>query len=180
MNRMKKIFFAVLLFFITACYSITVPTKLCRPTPRSLLKSVSIEPCSSSPCHLKKGETYKMTINFTSTSITKELTTNLCGYVMSFICCPVKLPSNNACDTEKSGVTCPLNRNQDYSLTTEIFIDPSLPSWNNMQGKFNLVNENGVDFMCFYLNFSIVGGQIVSRYDFLRYFDKAEENGIIL
>ena len=120
-----------------------VRVKNCGPKD-AVINSVDITPCEKQPCKLYKGTNVTMTINFKANTEQASLKAKVCGKIGP-ACVPFPLPKPDVCES----IECPVPADSTNSYSITLPIQYSFPTM-NVLGRINLVNENKVDFLCFY------------------------------
>jgi len=81
------------------------------------IHSVAIEPCTSFPCQLKRGQSYSITVDFTSAEDTDVLHSKIMAKAFGFNV-PFTLPNADGC--KDSGIECPVRKGQRYQFKASL------------------------------------------------------------
>ena len=109
---------------LVGCQSINVKYRDCG-SQVGIIQSVSINPCTSDPCELQKGQTYEINVNFTSSEVSSTIHAQVYGTVYG-VTVPFPLPQPNGC--LDSGIDCPTKAGAQYSYKSSLPISYSYPS----------------------------------------------------
>ncbi|KAL4238471.1 Phosphatidylglycerol/phosphatidylinositol transfer protein [Mactra antiquata] len=115
------------------------------------IHSILLEPCDELPCVIHKGVSYTTHINFTATQHASQLS-NVCHGIIAGVPTPFAVNPINACG---NGVKCPLQigANETYTATVTC---PSDVNSMRLAGKWEVVDQNGHDLICFVFPLEIV------------------------
>ena len=164
------------IFLLFCCYlqsnlstAKIIKTQPCStPTNNAEIISVDVSPCRRTPCKLKKGTTYTLTITFKSLINSNQVTSKVCGKVGP-VCVPFKLPNEDSCSQMTQGV-CPVKENETYVFQTSLPIKSIYPSM-SVTGKWRLIGEEG-DLLCFNMDLKIVDAAVRKMIDSNEIFEK--------
>uniref|UniRef100_A0A8C4N697 NPC intracellular cholesterol transporter 2 n=1 Tax=Eptatretus burgeri TaxID=7764 RepID=A0A8C4N697_EPTBU len=84
---------------------------------------VRVDSCPKSPCILKKGKNYTITVTFTSEVNSTKCEAKVYG-VVDHIPLPFPIPITDGC---KSGINCPIKAGQTYSYVSTLPVKRSYP-----------------------------------------------------
>ena len=87
--------------------------------------SVIIEPCTSEPCHIVKGQSSSIAVHFTPTNAAKTLAVSVHAKVATFWV-PYSIDKPDAC--KDSGLTCPLAAGKEADYEYSLKVSTSYPS----------------------------------------------------
>jgi len=147
--------FFVFIFVIGCTAALTVPCRSCNskgvkqstpnaPAPTGTCKTMSIEPCSSQPCELKKGTNVTFSVTFSPTAAATTLTSEVYGIIANV---PVKFPLPNPNGCLNSGLQCPLVAGQTYTYSDNLYILPLYPAL-NLVVKWSLLDDAKNPIFC--------------------------------
>lgn len=106
-----------------------------------------MNPCTASPCTLKHGQNYTITINFQAGADAKDIGVKIFGVVAGV---PVPFPFDqpDACKDPKSGVTCPVSKGAEITYVATLPIKSEYPAI-KLYVKWELVNnDDGTIMVC--------------------------------
>lgn len=119
------------------------------PAPDGNTSNVTLSPCPSDPCQVKKGSNATAFITFTPAVDVENLTAVVHGKLENLsILIPFNLPDPNGCDSKQSNVTCPLKAGQQYYYITSVPIPSDAPPGIKVTVFFELQNEKKEDVVC--------------------------------
>lgn len=89
-----------------------------------MIKEVNVNPCPTQPCQLHKGQSYSVNVTFTSNTQSKGSKAVVHGIVMG-VPIPFPIPDPDGC---KSGINCPIQKDQTYSYLNKLPVKAEYPS----------------------------------------------------
>uniref|UniRef100_A0A8D1TNA3 Latent-transforming growth factor beta-binding protein 2 n=1 Tax=Sus scrofa TaxID=9823 RepID=A0A8D1TNA3_PIG len=89
-----------------------------------VIKEVNVNPCPTQPCQLHKGQSYSVNVTFTSNTQSKGSKAVVHGIVMG-VPIPFPIPDPDGC---KSGINCPIQKDQTYSYLNKLPVKAEYPS----------------------------------------------------
>ncbi|RWS22008.1 protein NPC2-like protein [Leptotrombidium deliense] len=121
---------------------------------RNALKSVKLENCNAEAdyCILKKGNSYKLNVNFESKVDSNDLTTAVTANVFGVQLAWPGL-QKNAC--EGHNIECPIKKGQSYNYNLDFEVMKAYPTLST-KVTFKLKNDQKSDVICFTLPVNIV------------------------
>ncbi|XP_061423899.1 NPC intracellular cholesterol transporter 2 [Lethenteron reissneri] len=108
------------------------------------ISAVNIIPCPTQPCILCKDKTYNINVTFTSDTESQGSTAVVHG-ILAGIPIPFPIPNNDGC---KSGITCPIAKNQAYTYDVGLPVKSDYPSI-KLVVKWELRDDKANDLFCF-------------------------------
>ncbi|XP_041070374.1 NPC intracellular cholesterol transporter 2-like [Carcharodon carcharias] len=132
---------AALLALGTLCGAEPVKFHDCGSTATQMI--VDITPCPSLPCVLHKEQTYSVNVTFTSTTSSQTSEAVVHG-ILAGIPVPFHIPNSDGC---KSGIQCPIQKNQKYSYINSLPIKGEYPSV-KLEVKWELQDDSKTDIFC--------------------------------
>ncbi|KAM4662599.1 NPC intracellular cholesterol transporter 2 isoform 1-T1 [Discoglossus pictus] len=117
------------------------------------LINVDISPCPDQPCHLVKGGTYTINVTFTSEEDTDSSLALVYG-VIARIPVPFHIPEADGC---KSGISCPIKKDQTYTYLTKMPIKTEYPCM-KLIVKWELQDPKGQNLFCWEIPVVITDG----------------------
>jgi len=118
----KSLVITVILF--AAVSAVDVKFKDCG-SQVGVIESISVEPCTKSPCRLPRGRNYTIGINFKSAENTPVVQAKVYGIVLG-IKVPFPLPQPDGC--LDSGVECPVQAGREYRYQATLPVLTSYPA----------------------------------------------------
>lgn len=104
---------------------------------------VDINPCSSQPCQLHKGDSY--TVNVTFNSVVESQTSKAVVHgIIAGIPVPYSIPTEDGC---KSGIKCPIQKQQTYHYVNCLPVKAEYPSI-RLVVKWELKDDSQKDLFC--------------------------------
>ncbi|XP_057397177.1 NPC intracellular cholesterol transporter 2-like [Balaenoptera acutorostrata] len=89
-----------------------------------VIKGVNVNPCSTQPCQLHKGQSYSVNVTFTSSTQSQSSKAVVHGIVMG-VAIPFPIPEP---DGFKSGISCPTEKDKTYSYLNKLPVKSEYPS----------------------------------------------------
>ncbi|XP_078263007.1 NPC intracellular cholesterol transporter 2-like isoform X1 [Rhinoraja longicauda] len=133
---------AVGLLILALCAAQPVKFKDCGSESGKVLV-VDISPCPSLPCKLIKEKTYGVNVTFISLTDSATSKAEVRGIVAG-VSLPFKLPNDDGC---KSGIHCPIRKNQKYNYINTLVIKSMYPSI-ELVVEWMLKDDKGNKFFC--------------------------------
>ncbi|RVE57151.1 hypothetical protein OJAV_G00213540 [Oryzias javanicus] len=84
---------------------------------------VDINPCSTQPCQLHKGDSYTVNVTFNS-GVESQTSTAVVHGIIAGVPIPFPIPVADGC---KSGIQCPIQKEQTYNYATELPVKSEYP-----------------------------------------------------
>ena len=154
---MKLLCVCGLILLTLSCISTQVAYKDCSGvTPVGVINSLNISGCSSSPCKVKQGKNYTITVNFTTTESTSQLFADVHGIVAGV---PVEfpLPQKDACEGGKSGINCPIKSGGNYTYVASLPILKAYPPISVIvEWSLNDAKSGGNIIFCFLTPITVI------------------------
>ncbi|EDV27931.1 expressed hypothetical protein [Trichoplax adhaerens] len=136
--------FLFIILVISSCYALdNVRYRDCG-SQVGKVKSLSINPCTSQPCILKRGTNVTVTINFSPSESIKKIQAVVFG-VLEGVPIPFPLPNPNGCSN--SGVKCPLEKSAMYKYHSIIPVKKIYPAV-TLIVRWELKNSAGKKVVC--------------------------------
>ncbi len=155
---MIKLLFAALLVTTAAFHSSwagSVAYKTCEGgSPVGVIHLVGVSDCSKSPCQVKRGSNYTISVNFTTTESTDQAFADVHGIVAGV---PVEfpLPQKNAC--ESGSLSCPLAAKHTYLYEATLPILQVYPTISVIvEWQLNDAQSAGNEIFCFEIPIKVV------------------------
>lgn len=104
---------------------------------------VDINPCSKQPCELHKGQSYSVNVTFSS-GVTSQTSTAVVHGIIAGLPVPFPIPNNDGC---KSGIQCPIQKQQVYNYMTALPVKSEYPSI-KLTVEWELKDERQEDLFC--------------------------------
>ncbi|MBN3292212.1 NPC2 protein, partial [Polypterus senegalus] len=108
------------------------------------IASVDILPCPTQPCILQKGKTYSVNVTFNS-NVNSETSKAIVHGIIAGLPIPFPIPIDDGC---KSGIQCPMNKDQIYNYINELPVKPEYPSI-KLVVQWELKDQTNTDYFCF-------------------------------
>lgn len=102
--------------------------------------AVHVQPCSLEPCAIRRGETARINIAFTSNQYTRSVATGISAVLGDQLELP--LPSADRDGCRGKGLRCPLRKGANYVFSYDLEVKPIYPKLNTT-AKFTLTGERG-------------------------------------
>merc|ERR1712002_222814 len=134
-----------------------VPYKACQGgggSPMGVIHSVDVSDCAKSPCEVKRGSNYTVSVNFTIAESTDQAFADVHGIVAGV---PVEfpLPQKNAC--ESGSLSCPLQAKHGYLYTATLPILHAYPAISVIvEWALNDAQLGGNTIFCFEIPIRVV------------------------
>uniref|UniRef100_A0AAQ6A5Q5 NPC intracellular cholesterol transporter 2 n=1 Tax=Amphiprion ocellaris TaxID=80972 RepID=A0AAQ6A5Q5_AMPOC len=103
---------------------------------------VDINPCPSQPCQLHKGQS--SSVNVTFNSVESHTATAVVHGIIAGVPVPFAIPNADGC---KSGIQCPIQKQQIYHYETELPVKSEYPSI-KLVVEWELRDDNKNDLFC--------------------------------
>lgn len=110
----------------------------------SALKGVDITPCEGPVCLLERGTNVTIKVTFEPNKVIKTTKVIVHG-IIAGVPVPFPVPQVDAC--EKSGLTCPLQSQQQYTYHTILVVQKDYPKI-KLLVKWEMQDETGEDVFC--------------------------------
>uniref|UniRef100_A0A6M2CWL6 Putative ml domain protein n=1 Tax=Rhipicephalus microplus TaxID=6941 RepID=A0A6M2CWL6_RHIMP len=104
------------------------------------VKSVLIEPCSSEPCSIKRGDTARISMAFTSDQHSRTLRVGISAVLEDDL--ELRLPTTDTDGCRRRGIQCPIQQGADYTFKYDLEVKPIYPRLNTT-AKLKLTGEKG-------------------------------------
>ncbi|XP_017267149.1 NPC intracellular cholesterol transporter 2 [Kryptolebias marmoratus] len=104
---------------------------------------VNIVPCPSQPCQLHKGNSSTVNVTFTS-GVDSPKSTAVVHGIIAGAAIPFPIPVQDGC---KSGIQCPIQKQQMYHYVTTLPVKTEYPSI-SLTVKWELKDDNTNDLFC--------------------------------
>ncbi|KAM9354110.1 NPC intracellular cholesterol transporter 2-like [Pholidichthys leucotaenia] len=105
--------------------------------------TVDIHPCDSQPCQLHKGDSY--TVNVTFSSVVESPTSQAVVHgIIAGVPVPFTIPEEDGC---KSGIQCPIQKQQTYHYQATLPVKAEYPSI-KLTVEWELRDNNNNDLFC--------------------------------
>ncbi|XP_069771573.1 uncharacterized protein [Narcine bancroftii] len=131
-----------LLVLLGLCAGQSVKFKDCGSQTGKVI-AVDITACSSLPCELHKGKRYDVNVTFVSLTASETSKANVYG-ILSGIHLPFPLPIDDGC---KSGIQCPIRKNQKYNYLNSLQIKNEYPSI-ELVVEWKLLDDKNRNIFC--------------------------------
>ncbi|XP_032883541.1 NPC intracellular cholesterol transporter 2-like [Amblyraja radiata] len=104
---------------------------------------VDVSPCPSLPCKLIKEKTYDVNVTFVSLTDTLSSKAEVRG-ILAGLPVPFNLPNDDGC---KSGIHCPIRKNQKCNYINTLLIKSMYPSI-KLEVEWMLKDDKGKKIFC--------------------------------
>ncbi|AWP16580.1 Epididymal secretory protein E1 isoform 7 [Scophthalmus maximus] len=104
---------------------------------------VDINPCASQPCQLHKGQSYGVNVTFHS-AVESQTSTAVVHGVIAGVPIPFPIPMEDGC---KSGIQCPIQKQQYYHYVTALPVKTEYPAI-KLVVEWELRDDNKQDLFC--------------------------------
>ncbi|XP_041828704.1 NPC intracellular cholesterol transporter 2-like [Melanotaenia boesemani] len=104
---------------------------------------VDINPCDSQPCQLHKGQSYSVNVTFSSGVESKTSTAVVHG-IIAGVPIPFAIPVGDGC---KSGIQCPIQKEQVYHYETTLPVKSEYPAI-KLVVEWELRDDSSQDLFC--------------------------------
>uniref|UniRef100_A0A0C9SDR1 Putative secreted protein n=1 Tax=Amblyomma americanum TaxID=6943 RepID=A0A0C9SDR1_AMBAM len=104
------------------------------------VKSVQMQPCSSEPCAIKRGDTARIDMAFTSNQNSPTLVMVISALLEDDLELPLPMTDSDGC--KGRGIQCPLQEGTAYTFNYKLKIQPFYPKMNTT-AKLNLTGARG-------------------------------------
>ncbi|KAL6105716.1 npc2 [Pungitius sinensis] len=104
---------------------------------------VEISPCASQPCPLQRGQSYSVNVTFDS-AVQSQSSTAVVHGVIAGVPIPFPIPIEDGC---KSGIQCPIQKQQTYHYLTSLPVKSEYPTI-KLVVEWELRDDNKKDLFC--------------------------------
>ncbi|KAM4542693.1 NPC intracellular cholesterol transporter 2-like [Odontesthes bonariensis] len=104
---------------------------------------VDINPCATQPCQLQRGKSYSVNVTFASGVESKTSTAVVHG-IIAGVHVPFPIPNGDGC---KSGIECPIQKQQTYHYQTALPVKSEYPAI-KLVVQWELRDDNKQDLFC--------------------------------
>ncbi|XP_069008234.1 NPC intracellular cholesterol transporter 2-like [Embiotoca jacksoni] len=104
---------------------------------------VDINPCASQPCQLHKGQDYSVNVTFSSGVMSTTSTAVVHG-IIAGVPIPFPIPVGDGC---KSGIQCPIQKQQMYHYQTTLPVRSEYPAI-KLVVEWELRDDDKKDLFC--------------------------------
>ncbi|XP_042356643.1 NPC intracellular cholesterol transporter 2-like [Plectropomus leopardus] len=104
---------------------------------------VDINPCPSQPCQLHKGQSYSVNVTFSS-AVESQTSTAVVHGVIAGVPVPFPIPIEDGC---KSGIKCPIQKQQKYNYVTALPVKTQYPAI-KLVVEWELEDDHKEDLFC--------------------------------
>ncbi|XP_028677402.1 NPC intracellular cholesterol transporter 2-like isoform X2 [Erpetoichthys calabaricus] len=105
---------------------------------------VDISPCPTEPCVLQKGKAYSVNVTFNS-NVDSEISKAVVHGIIAGVPIPFPIPIDDGC---KSGIKCPMTKDQIYNYVNELTVKSEYPSI-KLVVEWELRDQTKTDYFCF-------------------------------
>uniref|UniRef100_F7CIW5 NPC intracellular cholesterol transporter 2 n=1 Tax=Equus caballus TaxID=9796 RepID=F7CIW5_HORSE len=116
-----------------------------------VVKEVNVNPCSTQPCQLHKGQSYSVNVTFTSNTQSQSSKAVVHGIVLG-VPVPFPIPEPDGC---KSGISCPIQKDKSYNYVNKLPVKSEYPSI-KLVVKWELQDDKGQSLFCWEIPVQIV------------------------
>nr|XP_008514653.1 PREDICTED: epididymal secretory protein E1 [Equus przewalskii]XP_008514654.1 PREDICTED: epididymal secretory protein E1 [Equus przewalskii]XP_008514655.1 PREDICTED: epididymal secretory protein E1 [Equus przewalskii] len=117
-----------------------------------VVKEVNVNPCSTQPCQLHKGQSYSVNVTFTSNTQSQSSKAVVHGIVLG-VPVPFPIPEPDGC---KSGISCPIQKDKSYNYVNKLPVKSEYPSI-KLVVKWELQDDKGQSLFCWEIPVQIEG-----------------------
>nr|XP_057945978.1 NPC intracellular cholesterol transporter 2-like [Doryrhamphus excisus]XP_057945979.1 NPC intracellular cholesterol transporter 2-like [Doryrhamphus excisus] len=104
---------------------------------------VDINPCTTQPCQLHKGQSYSVNVTFNSAVASKTSKAVVHG-VIAGVPVPFPIPIEDGCE---SGIQCPIQKQQSYHYVNALPVKSEYPAI-KLVVEWELRDDNEKDLFC--------------------------------
>uniref|UniRef100_A0A6M2E3R5 Putative ml domain protein n=1 Tax=Amblyomma tuberculatum TaxID=48802 RepID=A0A6M2E3R5_9ACAR len=104
------------------------------------VNAVRMQPCSSEPCAIKRGDTARIDMAFTSNQNTPTLVIAISAMLDDDLELPLPMANRDGC--RGRGIQCPLREGTAYTFNYKLKVEPFYPKMNTT-AKLNLSGARG-------------------------------------
>ncbi|XP_069391424.1 NPC intracellular cholesterol transporter 2 [Paralichthys olivaceus] len=112
-------------------------------SPSGKVSMVDISPCPSQPCQLHKGEAYSVNVTFSSVVESKTSKAVVHG-IIAGVPIPFSIPLDDGC---KSGIQCPIQKQQNYNYLNSLPVKAVYPAI-KLVVEWELRDDDNEDLFC--------------------------------
>ncbi|TNN56913.1 Epididymal secretory protein E1 [Liparis tanakae] len=104
---------------------------------------VDISPCATQPCQLHKGQSYSVNVTFNS-AVESQSSNAVVHGIVAGLPIPFPIPVEDGC---KSGIQCPIQKQQKYHYVTALPVKSEYPSI-KLVVEWELRDDTKKDLFC--------------------------------
>uniref|UniRef100_A0A1E1WYY4 Putative ml domain protein n=1 Tax=Amblyomma aureolatum TaxID=187763 RepID=A0A1E1WYY4_9ACAR len=130
----------VLLFAVTVGAAAAQSRQISFKSCGGSVKSVQMQPCSSEPCAIKRGDTARIDMTFTSNQNSPTLLMAISAMLDDDLELPLPMTNRDGC--RGRGIQCPLREATAYTFNYKLKVEPFYPKMNTT-AKLNLTGAKG-------------------------------------
>ncbi|XP_029982425.1 NPC intracellular cholesterol transporter 2 [Sphaeramia orbicularis] len=104
---------------------------------------VDIAPCPSQPCQLHRGDSYSVNVTFSS-NVETDTSKAVVHGIIAGVPVPFPIPNDDGC---KSGIQCPIQKQQSYSYMNSLPVKTEYPTI-KLTVKWELRDKDNNDLFC--------------------------------
>ncbi|KAH6930560.1 hypothetical protein HPB50_014726 [Hyalomma asiaticum] len=104
------------------------------------VKSVLIEPCSAEPCAIKRGDTARINMEFTSNQYSPTVIVGISAVLEDDL--ELRLPTTDKDGCRGRGIQCPIKQGSQYTFNYDLEVKPIYPKLNTT-AKLKLTGARG-------------------------------------
>uniref|UniRef100_G3MPB0 MD-2-related lipid-recognition domain-containing protein n=1 Tax=Amblyomma maculatum TaxID=34609 RepID=G3MPB0_AMBMU len=104
------------------------------------VQSVQMQPCSSEPCAIRRGDTARIDMAFTSNQNSPTLVMAISAMLEDDLELPLPMTDRDGC--KGRGIQCPLRESAAYTFNYKLKVEPFYPKMNTT-AKLNLTGARG-------------------------------------
>uniref|UniRef100_A0A3P9IZA2 NPC intracellular cholesterol transporter 2 n=1 Tax=Oryzias latipes TaxID=8090 RepID=A0A3P9IZA2_ORYLA len=104
---------------------------------------VDINPCTAQPCQLHRGDSYTVNVTFNS-GVESQTSTAVVHGIIAGVPIPFPIPEPDGC---KSGIQCPIHKDQAYNYATQLPVKSEYPTI-KLVVEWELKDDNKNDLFC--------------------------------
>ncbi|XP_068194608.1 NPC intracellular cholesterol transporter 2-like [Antennarius striatus] len=104
---------------------------------------VDINPCTTQPCQLKKGQSYSVNVTFSS-GVESQTSKAVVHGIIAGVPVPFPIPIEDGC---KSGIQCPIEKQQKYNYVNSLPVKSAYPAI-RLVVEWELRDDDEKDLFC--------------------------------
>ncbi|KAM7402968.1 hypothetical protein PAMA_003748 [Pampus argenteus] len=104
---------------------------------------VDINPCSTQPCQLHKGQAYSVNVTFSS-AVESQTSKAVVHGIIAGVPVPFPIPIEDGC---KSGIQCPIQKQLNYHYLTSLPVKSEYPAI-KLVVEWELRDDSNKDLFC--------------------------------